>query len=50
MWGVIINEPRTPTKIINGVPSSKPESEWDEYDKKMAQLNAKNMIIFCTTR
>ena len=38
----------TPTKIIDGVESAKPEKEWDEVDKKMAQLNAKAMnILYC---
>ena len=39
MWSIIVNEPHTPTKIIGGVESIKPEKEWDEVDKKMAQLN-----------
>ena len=48
MWSIIVNGPHTPTKIIDGVESTKPEREWDEVDKKMAQLNAKAMnILYC---
>ena len=45
MWCIIVNGPYTPTKIIDGVESIKPEREWDEVDKKMAPLNAKAMNI-----
>ena len=41
MWSIIVNGPHTPTKIIEGVESTKSEKEWDEVDKKMAQLNTK---------
>ena len=48
MWSIIVNGPHTPTKIIDGVESTKPEKEWDEVDKKMAQLNAKAInILYC---
>ena len=34
MWSIIVNGPYTPTKIIDGMESAKPEKEWDEVDKK----------------
>ena len=36
MWSIIVNGPHTPTKIIDGMESTKLEKEWDEVDKKMA--------------
>ena len=36
MWNVIINGPHTLTIVINGIPSPKPEKDWDETDKKNA--------------
>ena len=48
MWSIIVNGPHTPTKIIDGEESTKPEKEWDEVDKKLAQLNAKAMnVLYC---
>ena len=48
MWSIIVNRPHTTTKIIDGVESIKPEKEWDEVDKKMAQLNAKAIdVLYC---
>ena len=45
MWSIIVNGPHTPTKLIDGVKSTKSEKEWDEVDKKMTQLNAKAMNV-----
>ena len=45
MWGVIVNGPHTPIKLIDGMSIPKPKSEWDDFDKKMAQLNTKVMNI-----
>ena len=48
MQSIIVNGPHTPTKIIDGVESTKSEKEWDEVDKKLAQLNAKAMnVLYC---
>ena len=41
MWNVIINGLYIPTIIVDGIPSPKPEKDWDEIDKKNAQLNAR---------
>ena len=41
LWIIVVNGPHTPSKLINNVSIPKPESEWDEYDERMAQLNAK---------
>lgn len=47
--GVIVNSPRTPTKLINGEHTLKPEGGWDEINKKMAQLNVKAMnVLYCS--
>ena len=45
IWGIIVSGPHTPTKIIDNVPILKAESEWDENDERMAQLNAKAMNL-----
>ena len=45
MWSVIVNGPHTPTKLIDRVSLPKSEGEWDELDKKMAQLNVKAMNV-----
>ena len=48
LWTIIINGPHTPSKLINKVSIPKLESEWDEYDERMAQLNAKAMnLLYC---
>ena len=48
LWTMIVNGPHTPSKLINNVSIPKPESEWDEYDERMAQLNAKAMnLLYC---
>ena len=48
IWSIIVNGPHTSTKIIDSVESTKLEREWDEIDKKMAQLNAKAMnVLYC---
>ena len=47
MWGIIVSGLHAPTKIINNVPIPKAESEWDENDERMAQLNAKAMNLLC---
>ena len=48
MWSIIVNESHTPTKLIDGVSLPKSKSEWDEFDKKIAQLNAKAMnVLYC---
>ena len=45
IWSIIVNGPHTPTKLINGVSLPKSEGEQNEFDKKMAQLNAKAMNV-----
>ena len=48
LWTMIVNGPHTSSKLINNVSIPKPESEWDEYDERMAQLNAKAMnLLYC---
>ena len=42
MWSIIVNGPHTPTKIIDGVESTKSEREWDEVDKKMVNSMLKS--------
>ena len=49
MQSIIVNRLHTPIKLIDGVSLLKLEGEWDEFDKKMAQLNAKAMnVLYCT--
>ena len=46
---ILVNGPHTPTKLMDGLESTKFKKEWDEIDKKMAQLNAKIMnVLYCT--
>ena len=45
MWSIIINGLHTPTKLIDGMSLPKLEGEWNEFDKKIAQLNAKVMNV-----
>ena len=34
--------------MVNNISIPKPECEWDEYDERMAQLNAKAMnLLYC---
>ena len=48
MWNVIINGPHISTIIVDGIPSSKPEKDWDETDKNNIQLNTKAMnVLYC---
>ena len=48
LWTMIIHGPYVPSKLVNNVSIPKPESEWDEYDERMAQLNAKAMnLLYC---
>ena len=42
---MIINDPHILSKLVNNVSIPKSENEWDEYDKRMAQLNAKAMNL-----
>ena len=45
---MIINGPHIPSKIVNNVSIPKPKNEWDEYDERMAKLNAKAMnLLYC---
>ena len=48
LWSSIVSGPHTPTRIVNNVTIPKLESEWDETDERMAQLNAKAMnLLYC---
>ena len=40
-----MNGSHTSTKLIDGLSLPKSKGEWDEFDKKMTQLNAKAMIV-----
>ena len=45
---MIAHGPHVPSKLDNNVSIPKPESEWDEYDECVAQLNAKSMnLLYC---
>ena len=48
MWSIITSSPYCPTKTIDGISILKPEREWNDQDKKSAQLNAKVMnMLHC---
>ena len=49
LWSIIVNGPHTPTTRQNGMEILKPKMEWDEHDRKLAQLNAKAMnVLYCS--
>ena len=49
LWGVIINGPSTPTHTVDGTIVPKPERDWNDNDRRMAQLNAKAInILYCS--
>ena len=45
MWSIITSGPHCPTKTIDGISILKPKREWNDQDKKSAQLNAKAMNV-----
>ncbi|GAV82936.1 UBN2 domain-containing protein, partial [Cephalotus follicularis] len=48
LWHIIVNGPRMPTRIIEGVVSPKPENEYNDNDFRMLQLNSKaKHVLFC---
>ena len=48
LWNIIVNGPHIPTHTINNIVTLKSECDWDELDKRMAQLNAKAMnVLYC---
>ena len=48
IWSIIVNGHYSPIKLIDGKNVPKPKSEWDEVDKKIAQLNAKAInVLYC---
>ena len=46
MWSIILNDPHTPTMIVNNMCMPKSKKDWNANDKRMAQLNAKAINIF----
>ena len=48
MWSVIVNGLHIPTHTINNLVTLKPEIDWDDHDRRMAQLNAKVInVLYC---
>ena len=48
VWRVFANDPYVPTKIVSGHKVPKEESEWDENDLKLIEINCKAMSnLFC---
>ena len=48
MWNAIIRGPHTLTMIVDGMFIPKFKKDWDKYDKKQTQLNAKAMnVLYC---
>ena len=42
LWNIIVNGPHIPTHSLNNIVTLKIKNYWDENDRRMAQLNAKN--------
>ena len=43
-----MNGPHIPTHSLNNLVTLKPENEWDDNDRRMAQLNAKAInALYC---
>jgi hypothetical protein len=48
IWKIIINGPHVPTKIVEEQEIPKQETEWDENDVKLIELNYKAMnYLYC---
>ena len=48
MWSIITSDPYYPIETIDDISIHKPENEWNEQDKRSAQLNAKAMnVLYC---
>ena len=48
LWNIIVNGPHIPTHTSNNLVTLKPECEWDDNDRRMAQLNAKAInVLYC---
>ena len=45
MWSTIVNSPHVPTHTVENIIILKSEKDWDDHDRKMAQLNAKSINI-----
>ena len=46
VWDVIEDDPKFPTKLVDGVMVPKPKQEWNELDRRNFQLNAK-VVLLC---
>ena len=46
VWDVIEDDPTFPTKLVDGVMVPKPKQEWNEFDRRNFQLNAK-VVLLC---
>ena len=48
LWSVIVNGPHIFTYTSNNIVTSKSELDWDDNDKRMAQLNARTInVLYC---
>ncbi|GAV63051.1 LOW QUALITY PROTEIN: UBN2 domain-containing protein, partial [Cephalotus follicularis] len=48
LWHIIVNGPRMPTRMIEGLVSLKPENEFNDNDFRILQLNSKvKHVLFC---
>ncbi len=49
LWYIITRGPHTPTISIEGTIIPKPEMDWNESDRRLAQLNAKAInVLYCS--
>ena len=49
MWSIIVNGPHILTHIVNNIVTLKFELDWDENDKRMAQLYTKVINVLYYT-
>ncbi|GAV81333.1 LOW QUALITY PROTEIN: UBN2 domain-containing protein, partial [Cephalotus follicularis] len=48
LWNIIVNGPKAPSKIVEGVVTPKSENEFDDNDVKLLQLNSNaKHVLFC---
>ena len=45
MWSMIVNNPHIPTHTVENIIILKSKKDWDDNDKRMAQLNTKAINV-----
>ena len=48
LWKIIVSGPHIPSILVNGISIPKLEEDWNEYDIKQIEINAKAMnLLYC---